>query len=201
MFNKVLKGIQRFYLYQKLKSKATILGKIDFSSSSKIVLSDGSTKEDIVIHNNARVYAKLISQNKGKIILEETVKIGSGTIIGAVNYIKIGSGTAISDSVRIFDNNNHPVHPEDRRLMYQSPWNSPLRKWKNSESKPIIIGKNVWIGQNTRINKGVTIGDNSIVAANTVVTKDVPPNSIVAGNPGKIVKTDIDKLPRVFKEE
>lgn len=195
----MIKKFQRFYLYQKFKDKATILGEIDFSSSSGISLSDGSTKEDIVIHNNARMYAKLISQNKGKIILEDTVKIGSGTVIGAVNYIKIGKGTAISDSVRIFDNNNHPVHPDDRKLMYKSSWNSPLRKWKNSDSKPIIIGENVWIGQNARINKGVTIGDNSIVASAAVVTKDVPPNSVVAGNPGKIVKTDIDKLPRVFE--
>ena len=44
------------------------------------------------------------------------------------------------------------------------------------------------------------IGDNSIVAANTVVTKDVPNNVIVAGNPGKIVKENIDKTPRVFKD-
>lgn len=45
------------------------------------------------------------------------------------------------------------------------------------------------------IQKGVTIGDNSIVAANSVVTKDVPSNSIAAGNPARIVKTDIDKIP------
>lgn len=49
-----------------------------------------------------------------------------------------------------------------------------------------------------RIYKGVTIGDNSIIAANTVVTKDIPKNCIVAGNPGRIVKTDIDKLPKFF---
>lgn len=199
MIKKLLKIIQRFYLYHKFKKKATLLGKVDFGSTSKISLLDGSTKEDIIIHNNGRVYAKLISQNKGKIILEDRVKIGANSIIGSVNQIKIGAGTAISDNVRIFDNNNHPIHPEDRKLMYQSPWDSPLRKWKYSVSKPINIGKNVWIGQNVRINKGVTIGDNSIVAAGAVVTKDVPKNSIVAGNPGKIVKTDIDKLPRIFE--
>lgn len=59
----------------------------------------------------------------------------------------------------------------------------------------------MWIGEYVRICKGVTIGDGSVVAANAVVTKDVPPNSIVAGNPAKVVKTDIDKtIPRQFKD-
>ena len=70
-----------------------------------------------------------------------------------------------------------------------------MNKWKYSDNKPIIIGENCWIGSNVRICKGVTIGDNSVVAACSVVTKDVPANCIVAGNPAKVVKTDIDQLP------
>lgn len=59
-------------------------------------------------------------------------------------------------------------------------------------AKPVVIGDNVWIGYRAMILKGVTIGDNSIVAANSVVTKDVPPNCIVAGNPAKIIRTGIN---------
>ena len=59
-------------------------------------------------------------------------------------------------------------------------------------AKPVIIGDNVWIGYRAMILKGVTIGDNSVVAANSVVTKDVPSNSIVAGNPAKIIRTGIN---------
>ena len=65
-----------------------------------------------------------------------------------------------------------------------------------SDNSPIIIGNNVWIGTEARICKGVTIGDNAIIAANAVVTKDVPANAIAAGNPAKIVKTDIDKTTK-----
>lgn len=195
MIKKFLKKIQQIYLYNKFKKRAIIKGTIDFNSTSNIILMDGSLREDIVIHNNSRMYAKLISQNNGKIILEDTVKIGFDSLIGSVNSVRIRKGTAIADNVTIVDNNNHPIHPDDRKLMYKSSWDSPLRKWKNSDSKPIEIGENVWIGQYARVNKGVTIGDNSIVAASTVVTKDVPANCIVAGNPGKIVKRDIDKLP------
>lgn len=60
-----------------------------------------------------------------------------------------------------------------------------------NQPKDITIGNHVWIGQNATILKGVSIGDNSIVALGAVVTKSCPPNSIVAGNPAKIVKTGI----------
>jgi acetyltransferase-like isoleucine patch superfamily enzyme len=57
------------------------------------------------------------------------------------------------------------------------------------KTAPVKIGDNVWIGMNAVILKGVTIGDNSIVAAGAVVTKSVPANTIVAGNPAAVVKT------------
>ena len=50
------------------------------------------------------------------------------------------------------------------------------------------IGNNVWIGMNAIVLKGVTIGENSIIAAGAVVTKDVPPNTVVAGNPARFAK-------------
>lgn len=61
----------------------------------------------------------------------------------------------------------------------------------NSDNAPITIGDDCWIGQYVRICKGVSIGNGSVVAANSVVTKDVPANCIVAGNPARVVKRDI----------
>ena len=73
--------------------------------------------------------------------------------------------------------------------------------WKYSDSAPIIIGKNVWIGSDARICKGVTIGDGAIIAANAVVTKSCPPNCIMGGNPAKIIKRDIDTVHRYFEDD
>lgn len=55
-------------------------------------------------------------------------------------------------------------------------------------AKPIKIGNNVWIGGNVCVLPGVTIGDNVVIGAGSVVTKDIPANCLVAGNPGKIIK-------------
>ena len=54
---------------------------------------------------------------------------------------------------------------------------------------PVIIGKNVWIGDHATLLPGVTVGDGAIIAAGAVVTKDVPPRAIVAGVPAKVIRT------------
>lgn len=65
---------------------------------------------------------------------------------------------------------------------------NPIYRHKTGFAKPITIGNNVWIGGHCAIIGGVEIGDNSIIAAGSVVTKDVPPNSIMGGNPAKKIK-------------
>lgn len=162
----------------------------------------GSVPGDILIENDFRFFSgTLVSQNGGKIEIADHVKFGFNCLVGAANHIKIGSYTTFADNITIMDNNNHSVNPLDRAIMYRTPHNSDYRGWKYSDSAPVVIGNNVWCGSNVRIGKGVTIGDGAVIAANTVVVKDVPANSICAGNPGKIVKTDIDKLPRLIPDD
>lgn len=197
---KVLKIIINKIINFRFRNKVTIIGEVNFSHTTKIALTNGSRAKDIVLNDKGRIYGTLISKFNGKIYIEENVKIGFGTILASTNSIHIKKGTALAHNIKIFDNNNHPVNPEDRKIMYNSPWDSKYRTWKYSVSAPIVIGENVWIGADVRINKGVTIGDNSIVAANSVVTKDVPANCIVAGNPARVVKTDIQNEPRLIPD-
>lgn len=181
--------------YNHVAAKSTLIGNIhDFSTTGTIVLSWGSTKEDVFIDEYADLYGRITTYNHGKVKIGKWVNIGFRTKIDCVNRIEIGDNTTISYDVTIIDNNSHPIHPADRELMSYTKHGSLERQPMFSISAPIIIGKNCWIGTQVRIQKGVTIGDNSIVAANSVVTKDVPSNCIVAGNPAKIVKTDIDKI-------
>lgn len=167
--------------------------------TARISLTQKATKENIQLSNNARVYGSLVSCGKGKISMGEFAALGAKSVIKSVNFIEVGAFTAIAPNVIIQDNNTHPVNPHDRLLMMQTPAGHVSRSWLFSDSAPIKIGKNCWIGENSRICKGVTIGDGAIIAANSVVTHDVPENSIAAGNPAKIVKTDIHlKSKRYF---
>lgn len=189
LFFKLFDKLIRYNRYRLFRKMCTLNGTYYiFNRFSRILLSDGSRKSDIILGNNVCIYGKLESQNGGKIILGNNTRVGANSVIRSVNSIVIGDYTAISDYVVISDNNNHPIDPIFRRKMKLDSQDGDMRKWRHSANAPITIGENVWIGEFSRIQKGVTIGDNSIVAANAVVTKSIPANCIVGGNPAKILK-------------
>jgi acetyltransferase-like isoleucine patch superfamily enzyme len=99
----------------------------------------------------------------------------NNTMLCALGSIRIGNDCQIGDLVSIVDADFHETNPATRN---RSP----------GEVKPIVIGNNVWIGSRAMILKGVTIGDNSVVGAMSLVTREVPPNCIVAGVPAKVVR-------------
>ena len=104
--------------------------------------------------------------------------IGNGCTLSAAQSIVVGDHCLLSSGVRIHDNDGHPLDPERRRAG---------ERISVDEAAPVAIEDNVRIGACAFILKGVTIGENSVVGTGAVVTRDVPPNSIVAGNPAKIV--------------
>lgn len=202
MIGRIIRALYHTYLQKiKFKNKYTSNGNVDFSHTSGISLTHGSTKENIILEDGCRMYGRLMSQNGGTILMYHKSQIGFGTKIMCSNRIEIGEGTFIADTTKIVDNNNHPVHPKDREIMAESSWDSPFRTWKYSDSDPIVIGRYCWIGSDVRICKGVTIGDGSIIAANSVVTKSCPPNCIMGGNPAKILRENIDVVTHRYFED
>ena len=101
----------------------------------------------------------------------------SGVSIFCASSIKIGNYCNIGGNVFIWDTDFHPLNMEERRISSQ-----------NIRSSPIIIEDDVFIGANSIILKGVSIGQGSIVGAGSVVTKNIPPMEIWAGNPAKFIR-------------
>jgi acetyltransferase-like isoleucine patch superfamily enzyme len=115
----------------------------------------------------------------------------NGALLMAEERIEIGSHCLISWNVGIADSDFHPLAPAQRIIDAEAlaPFYKDRPPRPKLTTRPVIIGDNVWIGMNAIILKGVTIGDNSVVAAGSVVTKSVEPNTVVAGNPAVPVKT------------
>jgi acetyltransferase-like isoleucine patch superfamily enzyme len=115
----------------------------------------------------------------------------NGALVMCEKRIDIGSHCLISWNVGIADSDFHPLDPAQRVI--DSHALAPFLKDRPPRPKlktaPVIISNNVWIGMNAIILKGVTIGENSVVAAGSVVTRSVPANTVVAGNPAVPVKT------------
>ena len=116
--------------------------------------------------------------------------IGDGTRIWCAKSIKIGDRVLIAHNVNIFDTTTHPINKEIRYEHEEvvKAMGMPKKKYDTIEEVPIVIKDDVWIGCNSIILKGVTIGEGTIVGAGSIVTKDVPENVVVAGNPAVVVK-------------
>lgn len=110
---------------------------------------------------------------KAELKIGENTNIGDRTEIHVGNKVIIGNNCAISWDVCILDRDYHKINN------------------LKEIAKPIIIGDNVWIGCKATILKGVTIGEGAVVAAGSIVTKNVPAKSCVAGNPAKVIKENV----------
>lgn len=109
----------------------------------------------------------------------KNITVGKNVFINACCHFQDQGGITLGDNCLVghnvvFATLNHGFAPEERQSMLPA---------------PIVVGRNVWIGSNSTILQGVTIGDNSIIAAGSVVTKDVPANAIVAGVPARFIRS------------
>ncbi|MEQ8472846.1 MAG: sugar O-acetyltransferase [Marinoscillum sp.] len=184
--------MQKTDIFERLKKGETILP--SDPQAYKMREASYSTKKLLVQMNNAtdpKEIRDFLSQITGSEI-DESVDVFTPLYINYGKHTKIGKnvfinfdctfldlgGITIEDGVLIAPkvsllSEGHPIDPESRHALVP---------------KAIHIKKNAWIGANATILHGVTIGENSVVAAGSVVSKDVPDNVIVGGTPAKIIK-------------
>ena len=138
------------------------------------------TRGDLLIGDRVQLVStvarlELVAESGGRLEIGDRTLVNFGTSIVAFERVTIGERCLIGPHCMIMDTAFHHVDP-DRRL------DPPV-------AAPITIGANVWIGARVVVFPGVTIGDNSVIGIGSIVTHDVPANSVAVGSPARVVRS------------
>ncbi|SDJ25891.1 galactoside O-acetyltransferase [Lachnospiraceae bacterium G41] len=193
-------------LYQKIRKKRILKrykNYLELSSQSaylenfKVDIRNPIEKNYLSIGNNCVIDSRFVFEKEsGRISVGDRVHIGNSRLI-SIDEIVIEDDVIIAWDCLIYDHNSHSVSWEERKEDTLREYNCISQKkdaisdkrWDVVKSAPIHICSKAWIGTGVKILKGVTIGEGAVVAAGSVVVKDVPAWTVVGGNPAQIIKT------------
>ncbi len=165
----VLRGRWAFRSAEHLGDRVRVQGRPVVSNYGRLVVHD---RVQIV---STIATTELVVGSGGLLEIGERAYINYGCSISAYLRVVIGPRCNIGTHVMIMDNDFHRLEPE--------------RRYERPESAPIVLEENVWVGGRAIILNGVTIGADSVVGAGSVVAADVPPRTVVAGVPAKVIRS------------
>ena len=180
--------------YERQKQLNLLNNSLTIDKTSKI---DLSAKVRNYQNNKARIEVGaytilmgelLIFKHGGNIKIGDHCFIGENTRIWSAKKIVIGNRVLIAHNVNIHDQISHPLDSKTRHEDYKLIFEKGLQDNVNLNEKEVIIEDDAWIGFNATILKGVRIGRGAIIGSDTVVTKDVPPYSVLIGNPPRVIR-------------
>jgi acetyltransferase-like isoleucine patch superfamily enzyme len=191
--SKILEKILIYWNALSCKGLCTADKTVLFLSGSKIINARESP-DYIKIDLNTIVLGELLTfAHDGSIEIGKFCYVGANSRIWSAKKIRIGDRVLISHNVNIHDTDGHPIDANERHKHFKEILTvGHPRENIDIPTDAVTIEDDVWIGFNSTILKGVTIGEGAIVGASSVVTKDVPAYTIVAGNPAKFIRK-IDK--------
>lgn len=171
------------------KNKYCAIGKNTVLYKTATIINNFGDINSIKIGASSYIKGELLTfGHGGQITLGDYCFVGDDSRIWSAKNIFIGDRVLIAHNVNIFDNLTHPINAKARHRQYKEIITSGQPKKIDLSEKSVIIGNDVWIGCMSIILPGVTIGEGAIVGAGSVVSKDVSPYTIVAGNPAKIIR-------------
>jgi len=177
-------------LRQRIMGKATlsIHANSKLGQYARIRNIRGDSKR-IVVDGNSFIDGELLTfKHGGEISIGEWVYVGESSRIWSASKITIGNRTLISFGCFVTDSLTHPISPSRRHQQFREIFLKGHPSEIDLGERPVVIGNDVWIGCNSIVLRGVHIGDNSIVGAGSVVTKNIPANSLAVGNPARCIR-------------
>jgi|APEBP8051072661_1049379.scaffolds.fasta_scaffold04741_2 galactoside O-acetyltransferase len=142
---------------------------------------------ELAIGSDGLIFCRFcFDRPEARIIIGNRCFIGRSHIIAAT-HVEIENDVIISWGVTIVDHNSHALAAEDRADDVAL-WAVGKKDWSKVKTAPTVLKTGCWVGFNAIILKGVTIGEGAVVGAGSVVTRDVPAHSVVAGNPARVIR-------------
>lgn len=167
-----------------LPASSSVLANVAFgpyvdSKTNALSVGEGSLVRGVVT----------FARNGSSLSVGNNTAINGATSFSIASRVEIGSNVLISYECMIMDHDGHSPNPDIRKCDLPDLLEGRPKVWGVVKTLPVKIEDSVWIGARSIILKGVTVGQGAIVAAGSVVTKDVAPFVIVAGNPAREVGT------------
>lgn len=190
MFVSLLRRLKRAIAPQAaLPTGMRVDASSDFKGHATIRKSGGR----ITIGGDCLVEGSLVTETgEAHISVGNNTFVGGQTLIDCIRAVSIGDDVLISFGCLITDSDNHNILYETRKNDLRDWRRDQSHDWNATPTAPVRIEKGAWLGARSIILKGVTVGEGAVVGAGSVVTKDVPPYTVVAGNPARVVK----EIPR-----
>lgn len=161
--------------------------KIDKSSRVRATRLRVALGSNILVEKGALVDGYIATERAGaRVEIMNNVFIGN-SVISSASRIHFGARVLVSWGCAIVDHDSHPIDWKQRQNDCEM-WAKGQKDWSFVETAPVTIEEDAWIGMHSIVLKGVTVGARSIVAAGSVVTRNVPPDVVVAGSPAKVIR-------------
>ncbi len=158
-------------------------------SGAAILDKNRQVSNSIVIGRNTHIRGELFTFGHGGVIhIGEYCYVGENTRVWSAGEIRIGNRVLIAHNCSLFDSDTHPMSAQARHQHFVNIITTGHPLSINLRESHIFIEDDAWIGAHSIVLKGITIGRGAVVGAGSVVTKDVAPWTVVAGNPARVIR-------------
>jgi len=185
-----LRSASELWKMSGLRRKFAVNGTLSLGPSARILAGGVSYRAGcrLTVGEQSIVNGNIVfERDRAEVIVGKRTWIGN-SVLSVASLVTVGDDVLISWGVNISDHGSHAVGWRDRSGDVLD-WSEGRKDWTHVPIRSVTICDKAWIGLNSIVMKGLTIGEGAVVGAGSVVTKDVAPWTVVAGNPARVIRT------------